>query len=43
MNMFGDEVFGDENVLWSYYFVIIDLVVGGCCKCNGYVVSCKNY
>ena len=43
MNTFGDEVFGDENVLRSYYFAIIDLAVGGRCKCNGHAASCKNY
>lgn len=43
MNTFGDEVFGDANVLRSYYFAIIDLAVGGRCKCNGHAASCKNY
>ena len=43
MNTFGDEVFGDANVLRSYYFAIIDLTVGGRCKCNGHGASCKNY
>lgn len=41
MNIFGDEMFGDIIVLRSYYFVIIDLIIGGRCKCNGYVVSCR--
>ena len=40
MNTFGDEVFGDRNVLRSYYFAIIDLTVGGRCKCNGHAASC---
>lgn len=40
MNTFGDEVFGDANVLRSYYFAIIDLTVGGRCKCNGHAAEC---
>lgn len=41
MNTFGDEVFGDPNVLRSYYFAIIDLSVGGRCKCNGHAARCE--
>ena len=40
MNTFGDEVFGDSNVLRSYYFAIIDLTIGGRCKCNGHAAEC---
>lgn len=40
MNTFGDEVFGDSNVLRSYYFAIIDLTIGGRCKCNGHAAMC---
>ena len=40
MNTFGDEVFGDPNVLRSYYFAISDLAVGGRCKCNGHAADC---
>ena len=29
LNTFGDEVFGDENVLRSYYYAITDFTVGG--------------
>lgn len=40
MNTFGDDLFGDPNVLRSYYFAIIDLSVGAKCKCNGHASSC---
>ncbi|GFO02129.1 laminin subunit gamma-3 [Plakobranchus ocellatus] len=40
MNTFGDEVFGDEKVLKSYYYAISDLAVGARCKCNGHARSC---
>lgn len=40
MTTFGDEVFGDSNVLRSYFFAIIDLTVGGRCKCNGHAAEC---
>ncbi len=29
MNTFGDEVFGDPNVLKSYFYAISDFAVGG--------------
>ncbi len=29
MNTFGDEIFGDEQVLRSYFYAISDLSVGG--------------
>ncbi|EDO36523.1 predicted protein, partial [Nematostella vectensis] len=41
MNTFGDEVFGDPNVLRSYYYAIIDLSIGGRCKCNGHASECE--
>lgn len=41
MNTFGDEMFGDITVLRSYYFAIIDLTIGGRCKCNGHAASCR--
>lgn len=28
-NTFGDEVFGDDDVLKSYWYAIDDLIVGG--------------
>lgn len=40
MNTFGDEIFGDEQVLRSYYYAISDLSVGGICKCNGHANRC---
>lgn len=39
--MFGDENEDDlELVCDLYFYVVFDLQVGGCCKCNGYVVCC---
>ena len=29
MNTFGDEVFGDPNVLKSYFYAISDFAIGG--------------
>lgn len=40
LNIFGDEVFNDFKVFKFYYYVIFDFVVGGRCKCNGYVSEC---
>ncbi|XP_041371142.1 laminin subunit gamma-1-like [Gigantopelta aegis] len=40
MNTFGDEVFGDPQVLKSYFFAISDLAVGARCKCNGHSNKC---
>ncbi|CAI4228685.1 unnamed protein product [Auanema sp. JU1783] len=40
MNTFGDEVFGDEQVLRSYFYAISDFAVGGRCKCNGHASEC---
>ncbi|XP_022238074.1 laminin subunit gamma-1-like [Limulus polyphemus] len=40
MNTFGDEIFGDPNVLKSYYYAITDFAVGGRCKCNGHASGC---
>ncbi|XP_055331457.1 laminin subunit gamma-1-like isoform X2 [Paramacrobiotus metropolitanus] len=40
LNTFGDEIFGDPNVLKSYYYAISDLAVGGRCKCNGHASEC---
>lgn len=41
MNTFGDEVFGDPQVLKSYFYAISDLSVGARCKCNGHAASCE--
>lgn len=40
LNTFGDEIFGDPNVLKSYYYAVSDLAVGGRCKCNGHASEC---
>lgn len=40
MNTFGDEVFGDEKVLRSYFYAITDITIGGTCKCNGHAKEC---
>lgn len=40
MNTFGDEVFGDPQVLKSYFYAISDFAVGGRCKCNGHASEC---
>ncbi|XP_064457402.1 laminin subunit gamma-1-like isoform X3 [Ornithodoros turicata] len=40
LNTFGDEIFGDKQVLRSYYYAISDFAVGGRCKCNGHAMAC---
>ncbi|XP_030761697.1 laminin subunit gamma-1-like isoform X2 [Sitophilus oryzae] len=40
INTFGDEVFGDPQVLRSYFYAIGDLSVGARCKCNGHATEC---
>ncbi|KAH7979956.1 hypothetical protein HPB49_012192 [Dermacentor silvarum] len=40
LNTFGDEIFGDKQVLRSYYYAIADLAVGGRCQCNGHAMAC---
>ncbi|ODN05380.1 Laminin subunit gamma-1 [Orchesella cincta] len=40
LNTFGDEVFGDEKVLRSYFYAISDFAVGARCKCNGHASEC---
>lgn len=40
MNTFGDELFGDEQVLKSYFYGISDVAVGGRYKCNGHASKC---
>ncbi|XP_055895968.1 laminin subunit gamma-1-like [Biomphalaria glabrata] len=42
MNTFGDEVFGDPQVLKSYFYAISDLSVGARCKCNGHARECRS-
>ena len=41
LNTFADDIFGDPNVLRSYYYAIIDLSVLGKCHCNGHASICK--
>lgn len=40
LNTFGDEVFGDPEVLKSYFYAIADVAVGARCKCNGHASKC---
>ncbi|CAG9764671.1 unnamed protein product [Ceutorhynchus assimilis] len=40
INTFGDEVFGDPQVLRSYFYAIADVSVGARCKCNGHASEC---
>ncbi|XP_018901355.2 laminin subunit gamma-1 isoform X1 [Bemisia tabaci] len=40
LNTFGDEVFGDPEVLKSYFYAIADIAVGARCKCNGHASEC---
>lgn len=40
LNTFGDEVFGDQSVLQSYFYAIADVAVGARCKCNGHASEC---
>ncbi|KAG5872836.1 hypothetical protein JTB14_008163 [Gonioctena quinquepunctata] len=40
LNTFGDEVFGDDQVLKSYFYAIADVAVGARCKCNGHASEC---
>uniref|UniRef100_UPI00358ECAA5 laminin subunit gamma-1-like n=1 Tax=Myxine glutinosa TaxID=7769 RepID=UPI00358ECAA5 len=40
LNTFGDEVFGDPQVLSSYFYAISDITVGARCKCNGHASEC---
>ena len=42
INTFGEELFGDPNVLRSYYYAISKITVGGYCKCNGHANNCDN-
>lgn len=41
LNTFGDDIFGDPDVLRSYYYAIIDLTVVGKCHCNGHASKCE--
>ncbi|ALC43661.1 LanB2 [Drosophila busckii] len=40
LNTFGDEIFGDQQVLKSYFYAISDIAVGARCKCNGHASKC---
>ena len=41
LNTFGDEVFGDPQVLKSYYYAVSGVAVGGRCKCHGHANRCS--
>ncbi|XP_035428786.1 laminin subunit gamma-1 [Spodoptera frugiperda] len=41
LNTFGDEIFGDVQVLQSYWYAIADVAVGARCKCNGHASVCE--
>jgi laminin gamma 1 len=43
LNTYGDDVFGDENVLRSYFYAITDLAIGGRCMCHGHASKCEGY
>lgn len=40
LNTFGDELFGDKQVLRSYFYAIADIAIGARCKCNGHANRC---
>ncbi|KAF5273327.1 hypothetical protein FQR65_LT04750 [Abscondita terminalis] len=40
LNTFGDEVFGDPQVLRSYFYAVADIAIGARCKCNGHASEC---
>ncbi|KPJ00552.1 Laminin subunit gamma-1 [Papilio xuthus] len=42
LNTFGDEIFGDTQVLQSYWYAIADVSVGARCKCNGHASICDS-
>ncbi|XP_039287282.1 laminin subunit gamma-1 [Nilaparvata lugens] len=42
LNTFGDEVFGDPQVLKSYFYAIADVSVAGRCACNGHASECDD-
>ncbi|XP_028035475.1 laminin subunit gamma-1 [Bombyx mandarina] len=42
LNTFGDEIFGDVQVLQSYWYAIADVAVGARCKCNGHASVCDS-
>lgn len=40
LNTFRDELFGDSQVLRSYFYAIADTAVGARCTCNGHASEC---
>lgn len=40
MNTFGDEIFGDWQILQCYYYSVESVSIGARCQCNGHASEC---